>query len=146
MATSRTVALDCMGGDHGAQVVVAGAAKSSERHPALQFLLFGDQSLINAELAGNRQLAKKCEVVHTDRVVSMTEKPSQALRRGKGSSMWMAVDAVKQGRAHVAVSAGNTGALMAMSKILLRPMAAIERPAIAALWPTVSSECIVLDV
>ena len=76
----------------------------------------------------------------------MDEKPSQALRRGKGSSMWMPLDAVKAGEAHAAVSAGNTGALMAIAKLVLRPMAGIERPAIAALWPTIKSECIVLDV
>ncbi len=76
----------------------------------------------------------------------MHEKPSQALRRGKGSSMWLALEAVQKGEAHAAVSAGNTGALMAMSKLILRPMAGIERPAIAALWPTITAECIVLDV
>jgi glycerol-3-phosphate acyltransferase PlsX len=84
--------------------------------------------------------------VHTTLVVAMHDKPSQALRRGKGSSMWMALEAVKTGEAHAAVSAGNTGALMAMARLILRPMAGIERPAIAALWPTVKSECIVLDV
>jgi glycerol-3-phosphate acyltransferase PlsX len=76
----------------------------------------------------------------------MDDKPSQAVRRGKGSSMWLALEAVQKGEADVAVSAGNTGALMAMAKLLLRPLAEIERPAIAALWPTVKSECIVLDV
>ena len=76
----------------------------------------------------------------------MNDKPSQALRRGKGSSMWLALEAVEKGEAHAAVSAGNTGALMAMAKLILRPMTGIERPAIAALWPTITSECIVLDV
>ena len=76
----------------------------------------------------------------------MSDKPSQALRRGKGTSLWLAIEAVQKGEADVAVSAGNTGALMAMSKLILRPMAGIERPAIAALWPTVKAECIVLDV
>ena len=76
----------------------------------------------------------------------MDEKPSQALRRGKGSSMWLPLEAVKSGEADAAVSAGNTGALMAIAKLVLRPMAGIERPAIAALWPTIKSECIVLDV
>ena len=76
----------------------------------------------------------------------MSDKPSQALRRGKGSSLWLTIEAVQKGEADVAVSAGNTGAFMAMSKLILRPMPGIERPAIAALWPTVKAECIVLDV
>jgi glycerol-3-phosphate acyltransferase PlsX len=135
-----------MGGDHGPEVVVPGAAISLVRHPALSFRMFGDENRIRAELAKHAALAARTELVHTDTVVSMHEKPSQAMRRGKGTSMWLAIDDVKAGRAHVAVSAGNTGALMAMAKLLLRPMAGIERPAIAAIWPTVKSECIVLDV
>ncbi len=75
----------------------------------------------------------------------MDEKPSQALRRGKGTSMWLCLEAVKSGEADAAVSAGNTGALMAIAKLVLRPITGIERPAIAALWPTIKSECIVLD-
>ncbi|MEL7047567.1 MAG: phosphate acyltransferase PlsX [Pseudomonadota bacterium] len=146
MLSQRTIALDCMGGDHGPHVVVPGAAISLERHPALEFLLFGDEAQIAKELENHDTLRAKSKIIHTDLSVSMTAKPSQALRRSKGSSMWLAIEAVKEGRAHVAVSAGNTGALMAMSKLILRPMSAIERPAIAALWPTVSAECIVLDV
>ncbi len=146
MAQPRTLALDAMGGDHGPEVVVPGAAISLVRHPELSFIFFGDQTRINAALASEPGLAKKSRVVHTDLAVSMHEKPSQALRRGKGTSMWLALEAVKNGEAHAAVSAGNTGALMAMSKLVLRPMAGLQRPAIAALWPTIKSECIVLDV
>ena len=146
MPAPRTIALDAMGGDHGPEVVVAGAAISLVRHPSLSFILTGDETRIGTELAKHRALALKSRIVHTETVVSMHDKPSQALRRGKGTSMWLALEAVKAGEAHAAVSAGNTGALMAMSKLVLRPMAGIERPAIAALWPTVESECIVLDV
>lgn len=135
-----------MGGDHGPEVIVPGAAISLQRHPALSFMMFGDSARINAALAAHQALAAKTTVVHTDHVIAMHEKPSQALRRGKGSSMWLALDAVKTGAAHAAVSAGNTGALMAISKLVLRPIPGIERPAIAALWPTVKTECIVLDV
>jgi glycerol-3-phosphate acyltransferase PlsX len=91
-------------------------------------------------------LKVRCRILPTDIVVAMEDKPSQALRRGKGSSMWLALEAVQKGEADVAVSAGNTGALMAMAKLILRPMSGIERPAIAALWPTINAECIVLDV
>ena len=135
-----------MGGDHGPEVVVGGCAISLVRHPALSFILVGDEGRIRTELAKHPRLAERSRIVHTDSVVSMTDKPSQALRRGKGSSMWRTLEAVRDGEAHAGISAGNTGALMAMAKLILRPMAGIERPAIAALWPTVHSECIVLDV
>ena len=143
---SRIIALDAMGGDFGPEVVVPGAALSLERHPDLKFLMFGDERRIGAELAKHPALAARSTVRHTEAIVSMDEKPSQAVRRGKGSSLWLAVEAVQKGEAEVVVSAGNTGALMAISKLLLRPIAEIERPAIAALWPTVEAECIVLDV
>lgn len=146
MIIRRTLALDAMGGDFGPDVIVAGAALSLERHPELEFLLFGDEAQIKSALANHQALAARAKVIHTDKTVEMDAKPSQALRRGKGTSMWMALDAVKQGEAGAAVSAGNTGALMAMAKFVFRPMAGVERPAIAALWPTIHSECIVLDV
>jgi phosphate acyltransferase len=146
MSQPRTIALDAMGGDYGPKVVVAGAALSLERHPSLNFLFFGHEAQIKGELANTPRLAERSRIVHTDTVIAMTDKPSQALRRGKGTSLWLTIDAVHKGEADVAVSAGNTGAFMAMSKLILRPMAGIERPAIAALWPTVKAECIVLDV
>ena len=146
MAQPRTLALDAMGGDHGPEVVVPGAAISLERYPALSFIFFGDEARIAPVLAAHPALAARARIVHTSHVVSMDDKPSQALRRGKGSSMWLALEAVQKGEAHAAVSAGNTGALMAMAKLILRPMKGIERPAIAALWPTTTAECIVLDV
>ena len=146
MQQPRTIALDGMGGDHGPAVVLGGAAISLERHPNLSFIVTGRQSEIDAELARLPQLAKRTRVMATDIVIAMQDKPSQALRRGKGSSMWLALEAVQKGQAHAAVSAGNTGAMMAMAKLILRPMPGIERPAIAALWPTVSAECVVLDV
>jgi len=145
-ALDRTLALDTMGGDHGPDVVLPGAALSLTRHPELRFLLAGDEARIRPVLAKYPELAAASEVHHSDSVIRMDERPGQALRRGKGSSMWLSVQAVVDGHAHVAVSGGNTGALMAISKMLLRPLGEIERPAIAAIWPTVKSECIVLDV
>ncbi len=146
MPSSRIIALDVMGGDHGPEVVIPGAAISLVRHPNLSFRLYGVEAKIRPVLALHPKLAARSEVIHTDLTIAMSEKPSQALRRGKGSSMWLSLEAVRDGKADVAVSAGNTGALMAMSKLVLRPLTSIERPAIAALWPTVKSECIVLDV
>ena len=141
------IALDAMGGDHGAAVVVPGAELSLERHPDIEFLLFGDRAELEPLLAARPQLKAVSTLVHTDVVVQMHDKPSQALRKGRRrSSMWLAVDAVKKGEADVAVSAGNTGALMAMAKIDLRTMAGIDRPAIAAIWPTLRGRSIVLDL
>ncbi len=146
MMAPRTIALDAMGGDHGPEVVVPGAALSLTRHPALSFIFFGDEARINPVLDQHAALKARSRVVHTALAVAMHDKPSQAMRRGKGTSMWLALEAVKNKEAHAAVSAGNTGALMAMSTLILRPMTGIERPALAALWPTIKSECIVLDV
>jgi phosphate acyltransferase len=141
------IALDAMGGDVGASVIVPGAAMSLARHPDSEFLLFGKADLIEAELAHHPQLKAVSRVIHTDVVVNSADKPSQALRRGrKTSSMWLAIDAVKKGEADVAVSAGNTGALMAMARFILHMLDGIDRPAIAAIWPTVRGESVVLDL
>ncbi len=141
------IALDAMGGDHGASVVVPGAELSLARHPDIEFLLFGDRAAIEPLLVARPRLKAASRVVHTDVAIKMDDKPSQALRKGRWkSSMWLAIDAVKKGEADVAVSAGNTGALMAMARFELKTMAGIERPAIAAIWPTLKGESIVLDL
>ena len=127
------IALDAMGGDRGAAMVIPGAELSLTRHPGIEFLLFGDRAAVAPLLDARPQLKAASRLVHTDVVV-------------RRSSMWLAVDAVKRGEADVAVSAGNTGALMAMAKIDLRTMAGIERPAIAAIWPTLRGKSIVLDL
>ncbi|MEW6451641.1 MAG: phosphate acyltransferase PlsX [Pseudomonadota bacterium] len=141
------IALDAMGGDHGPSVVVPGAEISLTRHPDTEFILFGDSAQIDPLLAAQPRLKGAARVVHTDVAVRMDDKPSQALRNGRWkSSMWLAIDAVKKGEADVAVSAGNTGALMAMAKFNLHMMPGVERPAIAGLWPTLRGESIVLDL
>lgn len=147
MGDPVTIALDAMGGDHGPSVVIPAAAIALVRHPPMHFILVGDEAQIVAELAAYPQLAERSEVVHTDVAIAMDAKPSQALRRGRWkSSMWLAIQAVRDGKADAVVSAGNTGALMAMSKFCLKTVKGIDRPAIAAIWPTVAAECIVLDV
>ncbi|SDS08163.1 phosphate acyltransferase PlsX [Bradyrhizobium canariense] len=141
------IALDAMGGDVGASVIIPGAAVSLSRHPDTEFLLFGDSALIEAQLAKHPALKAASRVIHTDVAISMQEKPSQALRRGRRtSSMWLAIDAVKKGKADVAVSAGNTGALMAMARFNLHMLPGIDRPAIAAVWPTMRGDSVVLDL
>ena len=147
MSTQIRIALDAMGGDHGPSVVIPGAAKALERRPEMEFLLVGDEARIAPLLAQHPALKARSTILHTNVSVSMDEKPSQALRRTRrASSMWMALDAVKTGRADVAISAGNTGALMAMATICLRTMAGIDRPALACMWPTARGRSIVLDV
>ena len=147
MPNKVRIALDAMGGDHGASVVVPGAEVSLDRHPDIEFVRFGDRAVVEPLIASRPRLQAVSRFVHTDIAVKMDAKPSQALRQGRWkSSMWLAIDAVKKGEADVAVSAGNTGALMAMAKIGLKTMAGVERPAIACRWPTIRGESVVLDV
>jgi glycerol-3-phosphate acyltransferase PlsX len=141
------ISLDAMGGDHGPSVVIPGAALALERHPNMRFLIFGDERLISPLLGAHPTLRGAAEIRHTDVAVRMEDKPSQALRTGRWkSSMWQAIQAVRDGHADAAVSAGNTGALMAMAKFCLKTMRHIQRPAIAGLWPTLRGESVVLDI
>lgn len=147
MPAPITIALDAMGGDFGASVVIPGAAIALERHPDIRFLLHGDEQVIAPLLAKHPALKAASEIRHSDVSVRMDDKPSQALRAGRyKSSMWQAIDAVRTGDADVAVSAGNTGALMAMAMFCLKTMSPIDRPAIAGIWPTLRGESIVLDI
>lgn len=136
-----------MGGDHGPSVVIPALMTVAIRRPDIRFVIYGREDVVRPELAKFPKLAEISEFVHCEIAVRMDDKPSQALRHGRWkSSMWKAVEAVKNGGAQACISAGNTGALMAMSKFCLRTMATIDRPAIAALWPTTRGESVVLDV
>ena len=137
-----------MGGDHGPPVTVAGADIALEQFGArrVSYLFHGDGDRIRAELAKYPRLAGRSEVRHTDTVISGDEKPAQALRRGKGTSLWNAVEALRSGDAHAAISGGNTGALMAIPKLILRMLGGSDRPAIVAGWPTLKGVTAVLDV
>ncbi|MEP9377844.1 phosphate acyltransferase PlsX [Aquabacter sp. CN5-332] len=147
MSVPVRISIDAMGGDHGPEVVLAGVAIAQARHPDANFILFGDEPRLQRILAGHPALAAASRIVHTEIVVGMDDKPSQALRNGRyKSTMWRCIDAVKTHEADAAVSAGNTGALMAMAKFNLRTMPGIGRPAIAAIWPTLRGESIVLDM
>jgi len=147
MPSKVRIAIDAMGGDVGPPVVIPGAAMALRRHPETEFLLVGNRALIEPELERQPALKAASRVIHTEVAVRMEDKPSQALRHGrKTSSMWLAIDAVKRGEADAAVSAGNTGALMAMARFNLKMMEGIDRPAIAAVWPTLRGESIVLDI
>ncbi|MGJ0396137.1 MAG: phosphate acyltransferase PlsX [Methylocystis sp.] len=147
MPQTVRIALDAMGGDFGPKVTIAGAASALEQRPNSRFLLIGDEPAIRAQLERHPRLAECAEVRHSAVSIRMDDKPSQALRYGRRvSSMWLAIEAVKKGDADVAVSAGNTGALMAMAKICLHTMARVDRPALACLWPTLRGQSVVLDV
>jgi glycerol-3-phosphate acyltransferase PlsX len=147
MVPAPHIAIDAMGGDVGPQVMVAGAARARRRDATLHFLFYGDQALIGPEIERHPVLRECSQIVHTDEAISPTEKPSQAIRRARTTSMGLAINAVKDGKAEAAVSAGNTGALMAMSKLALRTMPGIDRPALAALLPTLGEhDCIMLDL
>ena len=145
--TTPRIAIDAMGGDEGVRVMVAGVARARRGHEGLRFLLFGDEARIGAALKNHPNLSKAAEIVHTDKVVAATDKPSQAIRHSRGSSMGLAIQAVKDGEAMAAVSAGNTGALMAMAKLALRTLPGIDRPALAAMLPTLGdNDLVMLDL
>ena len=138
------IAIDAMGGDEGVRVMVEGAALARRRHEDFKFLLVGDQVRIEAALDNHPNLRAASEILHCEDVVGGDELPSRAIRRAKTTSMGLAVGAVKTGEAGAAVSAGNTGALMAMSKIALRTMPGIDRPALAAIMPTLQAHDVVM--
>jgi glycerol-3-phosphate acyltransferase PlsX len=141
------IAVDAMGGDEGVRVMIEGAALARRRHDRFKFLLVGDEPRIRAALEKHPNLRAASEILHATDVITGEEKPSQALRRARTTSMGMAIDAVKRGDAGAAVSGGNTGALMAIAKLALRTMPGIERPALAALLPTLGeNDVIMLDL
>jgi phosphate acyltransferase len=135
-----------MGGDHAPDMVIAGADIARERHPTARFLLVGDRARIEPLLGRHPALAAVSEIVHTEDYVASDAKPSVALRAGRKSSMRLAIDAVADGRAASVVSAGNTGALMAMAKFVLKTLPGIDRPAIASFFPTLRGESVMLDL
>ena len=147
MTMNPRIAIDAMGGDEGVSVMVAGAALARHRHESFKFLLVGDETRIKAALDDHPNLRSASEIIHTDGMVTGDDKLSQALRKSKSSSMGLAINAVKEGEASAAVSAGNTGALMAMAKLALRTMPGIDRPALAALLPTLTdTDVVMLDL
>lgn len=135
-----------MGGDHGPSVIIPAAAAALEKDGSLQFIFFGDEAKITPVLDQHAALKARAEIRHTDKAISSHDKPSVAVRKGKGSSMRLAIEAVKEGQADCVVSAGNTGALMAMSYMVLKSLPGIERPAIASVVPTMKGRTVMLDL
>ena len=146
MSEQITIALDAMGGDNAPQIVVAGANIARRRHPDVKFLLYGNADEISERVSRQRGLEEFVEVRHAPDSVKPEDKPSQVVRSGKDTSMWKAIEAVKDGDAHGVVSAGNTGALLAMAMLILRRLEGIDRPAIASFFPTLRGETVMLDL
>ena len=145
MTKSIRLSLDAMGGDNAPYIIVDGAAQTKIRHPYVKFSFFGNKIKL-LPLINSSEVLKESEIVHTDEFVDANEKPSIAVRKGRNSSMGMAIQSVKSGKADAIISAGNTGALMAMAKLFLRPIDGINRPAIAAYFPTITGESCMLDL
>ena len=146
MVDGLVVSIDGMGGDHAPDAVLDGIEIIARKAPAVRFLVHGPAARINALLASRPGARAACEVRNADKVVAMDVKPSQAMRQGKDTSMWNALVSVETGEAQVCVSAGNTGALMAIAMMRLRKMEGVHRPALIASWPTARGFAAVLDV
>lgn len=130
------ISVDAMGGDRGPVAVVAGLAESAEKNPDIRFILHGPRAELERLVAKRRALVGRVDIRDAAGVVTMKDKPAQVIRQAQGTSMWSAIESVRAGEATVAVSCGNTGALMALSMIRLRKLPGINRPAIACLWPS----------
>jgi glycerol-3-phosphate acyltransferase PlsX len=141
-----TIALDAMGGDRAPDMVLKGASIALQRFPQVRFLVYGVEGRIKPVLAKLPRLAQRVTIHHTDDVVTGDAKPAAALRTGRRSSMRLAIDAVADGGAGCVVSAGNTGALMAMTKFALKMLPGIDRPAMASVFPTRRGESVMLDL
>lgn len=147
MASNVRIAVDAMGGDGGLAVILDGVARAATDRSDLSFLLVGNETALREALGEHPALAGRVEVAHAPETVASDEKPSAAIRRSRVTSMGLAIDAVKHGRAGAAVSAGNTGALMAMAKLSLRTIPGIDRPALAALLPSLgANDTVMLDL
>ncbi len=147
MTGGPRIAIDAMGGDSGPHAMIAGASKARRKDPSLEFAFYGDEGQVASELQRHNNLGSGVTVVHSPEAIAPTEKPSQAIRRARTTSMGMAINAVKAEKADAAVSGGNTGAMMAMSKLALRTMPGIDRPALAALLPTLAdTDLVMLDL
>lgn len=139
------ISVDAMGGDHSPRVVVEGIALAHKENPDMKFLLFGDETKVNDEMKKFPALKDFCTVIHASEYVRNEDKPSQVIRN-KNTSMYMAIDAVRKGEARAVISAGNTGALMAISKMILKTIQKIHRPAICTSIPHKNGMCVMLDL
>ena len=146
MSAAFTLSLDAMGGDAAPSIVVKGAALAHVRYPNVRFQLHGDEARIKPFLDAEPGLKACCTIVHTTEAVTNDDKPSQVIRSGRQTSLWKAIEAVKNNEAAGVISAGNTGALMAMAILIMRTLPGVHRPAICCLLPTRVGETAMLDL
>ena len=145
LSDNLVISIDAMGGDNSPRVVIEGLVEASLKNPDVRFLVYGDESKVQPLLNKNPRLKEKCEFRHSPEVVRNEDKPSQVIRN-RNTSMYMAIDAVRRGEAKAIVSAGNTGALMALSKLSLKTIQKIHRPAIVTILPNISGRYVMLDL
>ncbi len=145
MSDNLVISIDAMGGDNSPRVVIEGLVEASLKNPDVRFLVYGDEGKVKPLLNKYPRLKEKCELRHATEVVRNEDKPSQVIRN-RNTSMYMAIDAVRRGEAKAIVSAGNTGALMAISKLSLKTIQKIHRPAIVTIMPSIAGKYVMLDL
>lgn len=147
MSSNKVISIDAMGGDNSPGAIIEGLSIALNNFDNFSAILFGDKDKIKSEIKKNSISENKIEIIHCEKVVPMDAKPIDAIRKiGKESSMWGCIKSVSDGNADVAISAGNTGALMGLSAIILKKLEGIERPAIASYWPNINGRSVVLDL
>lgn len=146
MALHKTIAIDAMGGDYGPEIIIPGVAMSLQELKQAKFLLYGDETRIKPVVDKYPELVESTEIIHTQEMVSNSERPSVALRTGRNSSMRLAINAVQENLAGSVVSCGNTGALMAMAKFVLKTLPGVHRPAIGSVFPSLRGDIVMLDL
>jgi glycerol-3-phosphate acyltransferase PlsX len=147
VSSNKVISIDAMGGDNSPGAIIEGLSIVLNNFDNFSAILFGDKDKIKSEIKKNFISENKIEIIHCEKVVPMDAKPIDAIRKiGKESSMWGCIKSVSDGNADVAISAGNTGALMGLSAIILKKLEGIERPAIASYWPNINGRSVVLDL
>ena len=146
MSDKVKIAIDAMGGEKSPKKVINGIEISLKSNRENFFYLYGDEKLLKKEISRSKLLTQHCEIINTEDIILDNESPLTAAKRGKNSSMWKAIESLKEKKAHISLSAGNTGALLVISRLLLNTIDGISKPALAALWPNQNSMNIVLDL
>ena len=146
MSDKVKIAIDAMGGEKSPKKIINGIEIALKLNQENFFYLYGDESLLKKEVSRSKLLAQHCEIINAKDIILDDESPLAAAKRGKDSSMWKAIEALKEQKAHISLSAGNTGALLVISRLLLNTIHGINKPALAALWPNQNSMNVVLDL
>jgi len=146
MLNKVKIAVDAMGGEKSPNKIVKGIEISLNENSENYFYLYGDEKLLKKEISNSKLVSKNCEIINTNEFILDDESPLSAAKRGKGTSMWKAIESLKNKKADIALSAGNTGAMLVISRLLLSTIEGINKPALAALWPNKNNMSVVLDL